>query len=136
MKTSKLFAAVLFAGTATLALSLPASAAPLLSDTILSGVASASSNVENVQYYPVRRYGYGPGYGYRRGYYRRGYGDTAAGVGIGLAAGAIIGGAEDTADAKIAALNACGIAVAESPADLGSLYTRVGTIRLDQIHSR
>ena len=32
MKTSKLFAAVLFAGTATLALSLPASAAPLLSD--------------------------------------------------------------------------------------------------------
>lgn len=93
MKTSKLFAAVLFAGTTTLALSLPASAAPLLSDTILSGVASASSNVENVQYYPVRRYGYGPGYGYRRGYYRRGYGDTAAGVGIGLAAGAIIGGA-------------------------------------------
>ena len=35
-------------------------------------------------------------------------------------AGAIIGGAEDTADAKIAALNACGIAVAESPADLGT----------------
>ena len=35
-------------------------------------------------------------------------------------AGAIIGGAEDTADAKIAALNQCGIAVAESPADLGT----------------
>jgi succinyl-CoA synthetase alpha subunit len=35
-------------------------------------------------------------------------------------AGAIIGGAEDTADAKIAALNECGIAVAESPADLGT----------------
>jgi succinyl-CoA synthetase alpha subunit len=35
-------------------------------------------------------------------------------------AGAIIGGAEDTAQAKIDALKACGIAVAESPADLGS----------------
>ena len=35
-------------------------------------------------------------------------------------AGAIIGGAEDTADAKIAALHQCGIAVAESPADLGT----------------
>jgi succinyl-CoA synthetase alpha subunit len=35
-------------------------------------------------------------------------------------AGAIIGGAEDTAQAKIEALKACGIAVAESPADLGS----------------
>ncbi len=93
MKTSKLLAAVLFAGTMTLALSLPASAAPLLNDTILSGAATTSNNVENVQYYPVRRYGYGPGYGYGRGYYRRGYGDTAAGVGIGLAAGAIIGGA-------------------------------------------
>mgnify|MGYP001828966244 CR=1 FL=1 len=35
-------------------------------------------------------------------------------------AGAIIGGAEDTAQAKIEALSSCGIAVAESPADLGS----------------
>ena len=35
-------------------------------------------------------------------------------------AGAIIGGADDTAQAKIEALKACGIAVAESPADLGS----------------
>jgi succinyl-CoA synthetase alpha subunit len=35
-------------------------------------------------------------------------------------AGAIIGGAEDTADAKIAALRGCGIVVAESPAELGS----------------
>ena len=35
-------------------------------------------------------------------------------------AGAIIGGEEDTADAKITALNECGIAVAESPADLGT----------------
>lgn len=91
MRTARLFTAALLAGTATLALSLPASAAPLLSDAILSSAVSASSNVENVQYYPVRRYGYGPGY--RRGYYGRGYGGTAAGVGIGLAAGAIIGGA-------------------------------------------
>lgn len=93
MPTAKLLTAALLAGTATLTLSLPASAAPLMNDIVLSGVASASSNVENVQYYPVRRYGYGPRYGYRGGYYRRGYGDTAAGVGIGLAAGAIIGGA-------------------------------------------
>ncbi|MCA9284101.1 MAG: succinate--CoA ligase subunit alpha, partial [Phycisphaerales bacterium] len=35
-------------------------------------------------------------------------------------AGAIIGGADDTADAKISALRNCGIAVADSPADLGS----------------
>lgn len=34
-------------------------------------------------------------------------------------AGAIIGGADDTADAKIAVLRACGANVAESPADLG-----------------
>ncbi len=35
-------------------------------------------------------------------------------------AGAIIGGADDTADAKMTALRACGVTVAESPADLGS----------------
>ena len=35
-------------------------------------------------------------------------------------AGAIIGGADDTAQAKMDALRACGITVAESPADLGS----------------
>ncbi len=39
-------------------------------------------------------------------------------------AGAIIGGAEDTAQAKIDALRACGIAVAESPADLGSTMAK------------
>jgi len=39
-------------------------------------------------------------------------------------AGAIIGGAEDTADAKIAALRACGITVADSPADLGSTMAK------------
>ncbi|MCZ6835638.1 MAG: succinate--CoA ligase subunit alpha, partial [Planctomycetota bacterium] len=35
-------------------------------------------------------------------------------------AGAIIGGADDTAQAKMDALNACGVTVSESPADLGS----------------
>lgn len=87
MRTAKLLAAALLAGATTFALSAPASAAPLMTNTVLSGVA-ASSNVENVQYY---RRGYG-----HRGYYghrHRGYGGTAAGVGIGLAAGAIIGGA-------------------------------------------
>jgi succinyl-CoA synthetase alpha subunit len=35
-------------------------------------------------------------------------------------AGAIIGGADDTAQAKMDALNSCGVVVAESPADLGT----------------
>jgi succinyl-CoA synthetase alpha subunit len=35
-------------------------------------------------------------------------------------AGAIIGGAEDTADAKIKIMKACGLYVAESPANLGA----------------
>ena len=34
-------------------------------------------------------------------------------------AGAIIGGADDTADAKMTALRAAGLTVADSPADLG-----------------
>ena len=42
----------------------------------------------------------------------------------GAALGAIIGGADDTAQAKIEALKACGIAVAESPADLGSTMAK------------
>jgi succinyl-CoA synthetase alpha subunit len=36
-------------------------------------------------------------------------------------AGAIIGGADDTAQAKIDALKSCGVKVAESPADIGSV---------------
>jgi succinyl-CoA synthetase alpha subunit len=39
-------------------------------------------------------------------------------------AGAIIGGADDTAQAKMDALRACGITVAESPADLGSAMAK------------
>jgi hypothetical protein len=88
MRTARLLAAVLLAGTASLALSQSASSAPLLNDTVLASAASAPGNLENVQYYYRRGYGYRGRYGYRRG-----YGGTAAGVGIGLAAGAIIGGA-------------------------------------------
>ena len=86
MRTAKLLAAVLVAGSAALAVSQPATAAPLMNDMTL-GKAAPASDVTNVQYY---RRGYG-----HRGYYghRRGYGGTAAGVGIGLSAGAIIGGA-------------------------------------------
>jgi len=40
-------------------------------------------------------------------------------------AGAIISGGEDTADAKIAALKAAGIAVAESPATIGETLAKV-----------
>lgn len=39
-------------------------------------------------------------------------------------AGAIIGGAEDTAEAKMNAFRECGIEVAESPADLGTTMAR------------
>jgi len=40
-------------------------------------------------------------------------------------AGAIIGGADDTAQAKIDALRACGVRVAESPADIGRVMAEV-----------
>ena len=36
-------------------------------------------------------------------------------------AGAIVGGKDDTAAAKMAILRECGIAVAESPAEIGKL---------------
>ncbi|MCL4209569.1 MAG: succinate--CoA ligase subunit alpha [Phycisphaeraceae bacterium] len=39
-------------------------------------------------------------------------------------AGAIIGGADDTADAKMNALSRCGVLVAESPADMGTTMAR------------
>jgi succinyl-CoA synthetase alpha subunit len=40
-------------------------------------------------------------------------------------AGAIIGGSEDTAEAKISALRACDVHVSESPADIGSTMAEV-----------
>ncbi len=46
-------------------------------------------------------------------------------------AGAIIGGADDTAQAKMDALRACGITVAESPADLGSSMAKALGISAD-----
>jgi succinyl-CoA synthetase alpha subunit len=39
-------------------------------------------------------------------------------------AGAIIGGADDTADAKIAALKAAGVEVSLSPAEMGQAVAR------------
>lgn len=42
-------------------------------------------------------------------------------------AGAIVGGANDTAEAKIAALRAAGIAVADSPADIGKTLREVAS---------
>ncbi|MBN9600742.1 MAG: BA14K family protein [Afipia sp.] len=87
MRTARLFAIALLAGTTALTLSGPATSAPLTGAAYLAGATSASNDVTNVQY---RRY-----HGHHHGYYghRRGYGGTAAGVGIGLAAGALIGGA-------------------------------------------
>ena len=40
-------------------------------------------------------------------------------------AGAIVGGKDDTADAKIAILRECGISVAESPAEIGFLMAKL-----------
>ena len=40
-------------------------------------------------------------------------------------AGAIVGGKDDTADAKISILRECGISVAESPAEIGSLMAKL-----------
>lgn len=88
MRTARLLAIALLAGTTALTFSGPATSAPLTGvAAYLAGATSASNDVTNVQY---RRY-----HGHHHGYYghRRGYGGTAAGVGIGLAAGALIGGA-------------------------------------------
>lgn len=82
MRTARRLAVAMLVGSIALASSLPATPAPLMNNTGLSKAAS-SSDVTNVQY---RRY-------HRHGYYRGGGGNTAAGIGIGLAAGAIIGGA-------------------------------------------
>jgi succinyl-CoA synthetase alpha subunit len=45
-------------------------------------------------------------------------------------AGAIIGGADDTAQAKMDALRGCGVHVAESPADIGALMAQVLNVEL------
>ena len=39
-------------------------------------------------------------------------------------AGAIVGGAEDTAEAKMKIMRECGIYVAESPAEIGTMVVR------------
>jgi succinyl-CoA synthetase alpha subunit len=44
-------------------------------------------------------------------------------------AGAIIGGADDTAQAKMEALSACGVRVAQSPADIGSTMAEAFGVR-------
>lgn len=87
MRTAKLLAAALLAGATTLAFSMPATSAPIMNSA--PSVATATSgDVTTVQYRRHHHHGYHGHHGHRRG-----YGGTAAGVGIGLAAGAIIGGA-------------------------------------------
>ena len=103
-----LFAA-LFAGTSLVSLSAPAGAMPLApAPAVAAGIETVQWNGPRPGYAPGRRaYRGGPAYGGRRGYYGRpgyygrGYGyrrgvdpgaAAAAGI-VGLAAGAIIGGA-------------------------------------------
>lgn len=81
MRTARRLAVALLVSSTMLASSLPATSAPLMNNVGLIKAAS-SSDVTAVQY---RRW-------HRHGYYRGG-GGSAAGLGIGLAAGAIIGGA-------------------------------------------
>ena len=40
-------------------------------------------------------------------------------------AGAIVGGAEDTAEAKMSIMRECGIKVAESPAEIGKMMAEL-----------
>jgi succinyl-CoA synthetase alpha subunit len=51
-------------------------------------------------------------------------------------AGAIIGGADDTAQAKMDALRACGVNVAESPADIGSAMAGALGITAGQVRQQ
>ena len=46
-------------------------------------------------------------------------------------AGAIIGGADDTADAKIRVLRECGVHVSESPADIGRTMAEVLGVQVE-----
>jgi hypothetical protein len=68
-------------------------------------------------------YGYGPRGGYN-GYngYRGGNGWNYGAAALG---GAIIGGAEDTAAAKMKIMRECGIHVVESPAEIGDTVLKV-----------
>ena len=45
-------------------------------------------------------------------------------------AGAIVGGSEDTAEAKMAILRECGITVAESPAEIGNMMSELMKVNL------
>jgi hypothetical protein len=99
MHPAKILTMATMIGASALAISAPATSAPLITQP---GLASAvPSAAENVQYYR-RGYGYGPRYGYGPGYgYRRG--PSAGAVIGGLAAGAIIGGAIAASQANAAA---------------------------------
>lgn len=88
MRTAKLLAAALLAGATTLSLSMPATSAPIMNSAPSVAAVASSGDVTTVQYRRHHHHGYHGHHGHRRG-----YGGTAAGVGIGLAAGAIIGGA-------------------------------------------
>lgn len=85
----KVLAAALLLGATSLTFAPQANAVPLTAGaaTLNSAVPTAT---ENVQYY---RHGYRRGYYGRRHYHHHHGGGTAAGIGLGLAAGAIIGGA-------------------------------------------
>jgi hypothetical protein len=105
-----------------LSLSAPASAAPAQQAAPLSDLVAAVQNGEvksdYVQYrryyrggprYVERRYYRGgPRYGYGPRYYRRDYGSAAAAGAIGLATGAIIGGAIANSQAQAAPAPAYG----------------------------
>lgn len=87
---SKILLAALFAGSAALTFSVPATSAPIMAQ---SGMSKAGpSSIETVQYYRRGYYG-GPGY----------YGGGAGALIGGLAAGAIVGGAIAAGQANAAA---------------------------------
>lgn len=82
MMNAKILAAALLLGATSLTVVPQANAAPLSAGAAALNSAVPSAT-ENVQYYRHRRY---------YGHHHHG-GGTAAGIGLGLAAGAIIGGA-------------------------------------------
>ena len=88
MMNAKILAAAVLLGATSLTFASQANAAPLTAGTAALNSAVPTAT-ENVQYYHR--------HGYRRGYYGHRHhhhgGSTAAGIGLGLAAGAIIGGA-------------------------------------------